>query len=170
MGGDLGGTNIASQNRSDHGGRKRARNHSAAETAGFFASPAAKKSLAASDFWDQPQIAVKSQRPRPQVAAAARFRGRSDHGTLRGRHSIFGHDRAHMCETGTIPSQCMPGMRQRVQEEVGALRGTPRFKSGRVLAQSPQRWCLLKCLRRCHGTWNAQVRHFAQGLWSMSRA
>ena len=41
---------IASQNRSDHGGRKRARNHSAAEIAGFFALPAAKKSLAASDF------------------------------------------------------------------------------------------------------------------------
>ena len=47
----LSGTKIASQNRSDHGGRKRARNHSAAEIAGFFASPAAKKSLAASDFW-----------------------------------------------------------------------------------------------------------------------
>ena len=47
----LSGTKIASQNRSDHGGRKRARNDSAAEIAGFFASPAAKKSLAASDFW-----------------------------------------------------------------------------------------------------------------------
>ena len=52
---DLSGTKIASQNRSDHGGRKRARNHSAAEIAGFFASLAAKKSLAASDFWGQPQ-------------------------------------------------------------------------------------------------------------------
>ena len=31
----LGGTKIASQNRSDHGGRKRARNHSAAESQGF---------------------------------------------------------------------------------------------------------------------------------------
>ena len=48
----LSSTKIASQNRSDHGGRKRARNHSAAEIAGFFASVAAtKKSLAASDFW-----------------------------------------------------------------------------------------------------------------------
>ena len=46
----LSGTKIASQNRSDHGGGKRARNHSAAEIAEFFASPAAKKSLAASDF------------------------------------------------------------------------------------------------------------------------
>ena len=35
----LSGTKIASQNRSDHGGRKPARNHSAAEIAGFFASP-----------------------------------------------------------------------------------------------------------------------------------
>ena len=42
---------ITSQNRNDHGGRKWARNHSAAEIAGFFASPAARKSLAASDFW-----------------------------------------------------------------------------------------------------------------------
>ena len=48
---DLSGTKIASQNRSDHGGRKQARNHSAAEIAAFFASPASKKSLAASDFW-----------------------------------------------------------------------------------------------------------------------
>ena len=37
------GTKIASPNRSDHGGRKQARSHSAAEIAGFFASPAAKK-------------------------------------------------------------------------------------------------------------------------------
>ena len=51
----LSGTKIASQNRSDHGGRKRARNHSAAEIAGFFASAAAKKSLAASDFGGLPQ-------------------------------------------------------------------------------------------------------------------
>ena len=47
----LSGTKITSQNRSDHGGRKQARNHSAAEIAGFFASPTASKSLAASDFW-----------------------------------------------------------------------------------------------------------------------
>ena len=39
----LSGTKIASQNRNDHGGRKRARNHSAAEIAGFFVSAAAKK-------------------------------------------------------------------------------------------------------------------------------
>ena len=38
----LSGTKIASQNRGDRGGRKRARNHSAAEIAGFFASPAFK--------------------------------------------------------------------------------------------------------------------------------
>ena len=79
----LSGTKIASQNRSDHGGRKRARNHSAAEIAGFFASPAAKRSLAASDFGVNLKIAESSQRPWPQVAAAARFCGRSDHGTLR---------------------------------------------------------------------------------------
>ena len=59
-----------------------ARNHSAAEIAGFFASAAAKKSLAASDFWVNLKIAGSSQRPWPQVAAAARFCGRSDHGTL----------------------------------------------------------------------------------------
>ena len=45
------GKNIASQNHSDHGGRKQARNHFAAEIAGFSALQAAKKSLAASDFW-----------------------------------------------------------------------------------------------------------------------
>ena len=39
----LSGTKIASQNRSDRGGRKRARNHSTAEIAGRFASAAAKK-------------------------------------------------------------------------------------------------------------------------------
>ena len=51
----LSGTKIASQNRSDHGGRKWDRNHSAAEIARFFASPAANKSLAASDLWGYPQ-------------------------------------------------------------------------------------------------------------------
>ena len=71
------GTKIALQNRSDHGGRKRPHNHFAAEIARFFALPAASKSLAASDFWVSLKIAG-----RPQVAAAARFRGRSDHGTL----------------------------------------------------------------------------------------
>ena len=45
------GTKITSQNRSDHGGRKRAQNYSAAEIARFLASPAAKKKLAAGDFW-----------------------------------------------------------------------------------------------------------------------
>ena len=56
------GTKIASQNRSDHGGRKWARNHSAAEIEGFFASVAAqKKSLAASDFLGLPS---KSQEAR----------------------------------------------------------------------------------------------------------
>ena len=44
-------TKIASQNRNDHGGCKPARKHPAAEIAGFVASPAAKKSLAPSDFW-----------------------------------------------------------------------------------------------------------------------
>ena len=51
----LSGTKIELQNRSDHGGRKRTRNHSVAEIAGFFALPAAKKSLAASDFGGYPQ-------------------------------------------------------------------------------------------------------------------
>ena len=87
----LSGTKIASQNRSDHGGRKRARNHSAAEIAGFFASPAANKSLAASDFGVNLKIAGSSQRPWPQVAAAARFCGRSDHGTLRSTTSCHFH-------------------------------------------------------------------------------
>ena len=35
-----------------------------------------------------PKIAGSSQRPRPQVAAAARFRGCSDHGTLSFRTSL----------------------------------------------------------------------------------
>ena len=61
---ELSGTKIASQDRSDHCGRKRARNHSAAEIAGFFASPAAKKTLAASDFGLSLKIAGSSQRPR----------------------------------------------------------------------------------------------------------
>ena len=87
---DLSGTQIASPNRSDHGGRKRARNESAAEIAGFFAAVAAKKSLAASDLRLILKIAGSSQRPWPQVAAAARFRGRSDHGTLRAR--LFGFE------------------------------------------------------------------------------
>ena len=56
---ELSGTKIASQNRSDHGGRRQARNHFAAEIAGFSASPAAKKSLAASDFGMQPQLVFK---------------------------------------------------------------------------------------------------------------
>ena len=75
---------IASQNRSDHSGRKWARNHSAAEIAGFFASPAAKKirwPLAILGLPSKSQE-LSSHRPRPQVAAAARFCGRSDHGTL----------------------------------------------------------------------------------------
>ena len=37
---------IATQNRSGHGGRKRPRDHLAAEIAGFLASPAANKLLA----------------------------------------------------------------------------------------------------------------------------
>ena len=41
-----------------------------------------KKSLAPSDFGVSLKIAGSSQRPRPQVAATARFRGRSDHRTL----------------------------------------------------------------------------------------
>ena len=56
---NLSGTKIASQNRSDHSGRRQARNHFAAEIAGFSASPAAKKKLAASDFGMQPQLAFK---------------------------------------------------------------------------------------------------------------
>ena len=40
----LSGTKFASQNPNDHGGRERARNPSAAEIEGFFASPAAEKS------------------------------------------------------------------------------------------------------------------------------
>ena len=55
----LSSTKIALQNRSDHGGRRQARNHFATEIARFSASPAAKKSLAASDFGMQPQLAFK---------------------------------------------------------------------------------------------------------------
>ena len=40
---DLSGTDLASQNRSDHSGRERARNHSVGEMAGVFTSPVAKK-------------------------------------------------------------------------------------------------------------------------------
>ena len=78
----LSGTKIASQNRSDRdGGRKRARNHSAAEIAAFFASPAAKKSIAASDL----KFASKSQEARSDHGCKSpqpRDHGRSDHGTL----------------------------------------------------------------------------------------
>ena len=83
----LSGTKIASQNRSDHGGRKRARNHSAAEIAGFFAFPAAKKSLAASDFG----VSLKSQEnrsdhgrksPQPRDFAAAATTGHLGRPTL----------------------------------------------------------------------------------------
>ena len=49
---------------------------------GFSLRQPQKKSLAASDFWVTLKIAGSSQRPWPQVAAAARFCGRSDHGTL----------------------------------------------------------------------------------------
>ena len=49
----LSGTRLASQNRSDHSGRERAGNQSAAEIAGVFASPAAAKK--ASDSWRYPQ-------------------------------------------------------------------------------------------------------------------
>ena len=74
------GTKIAAQNRSDHGGTLRARNHSAAEIAGFSASPAAKKSLAPSDFGVGLKIAGSSQRPRrkspqPRDFAAAATTG-----------------------------------------------------------------------------------------------
>ena len=62
---ELSSTKIASQNRSDHGGRRQARNHFAAEIARFSASPAAKKSLAASDFGMQPQLAFKIARKSP---------------------------------------------------------------------------------------------------------
>ena len=58
----LSNTKIASQNRSDHGGHKRARsNHSAAEIAGFFNSPAAKKIASRSRFLG---LASKSQEAR----------------------------------------------------------------------------------------------------------
>ena len=84
LGATLSGTKIASQNRSDHGGCKWARNHSAAEIARVFRFGGRnKKTLAASDFWVTLKIAGSSQRPWLQVAAAARFCGRSDYGTLR---------------------------------------------------------------------------------------
>ena len=86
---DLSGTKIASQDRNDHGGRKRARNHSAAEIVRFFAPPAAQNLLAASDFCAWPQnrrkLAATTAKV-TQVATAARFRGRSDHGTLSTRY------------------------------------------------------------------------------------
>ena len=64
------GTKLASQKRSDHGGRKRARNHSTAEIAVLFASQAAKKSQSLAILGGYPQIAGSSQRPLQQVAAA----------------------------------------------------------------------------------------------------
>ena len=48
---ELSGTKIALQNRSDHGGRKWARNRFAEEIAILTASLAEKKSLVTSDFW-----------------------------------------------------------------------------------------------------------------------
>ena len=49
---------------------------------GFFCFASQKKSLAAAIFGVSLNFTGSSQRPRPQVAAAARFRGRNDHGTL----------------------------------------------------------------------------------------
>ena len=79
----LSGTKNASQNRSDHGGRKWVRNHSAAEIARFFALPAANNRFPLAIFGVCLKIAGSSQRPQPQVAAAARFCNRNDHRTLR---------------------------------------------------------------------------------------
>ena len=78
---DLSGTVTASRYRSDQGSCKRARNHSAAEMAGVFASLVAKQSLAASNFLG---LASKSQEARSNNdrKSPPRFRGRSDHRTL----------------------------------------------------------------------------------------
>ena len=73
-GGRLSGTKIASQNRSDHGGRKRARNP-LQKLQGFFASPAANKKQLLATLGVALKIAGSSQRQLPQVAAAAQFRG-----------------------------------------------------------------------------------------------
>ena len=79
----LSGTKIASQNRSDHGGRKWAHNHFPLQKSqGFSLRRPQKIASPPAIFGVSLRIAGKSQRPRPQVAAAARFRGRSDHGTL----------------------------------------------------------------------------------------
>ena len=58
----LSGTKLASQNRNDLGGRKQARNHSVAEIARFFDSPAARQSQLR-DFGISLKIEGSSQRP-----------------------------------------------------------------------------------------------------------
>ena len=70
QGGVLAAKNSQRKNRSDHDGRKWARNHQKPQ--GF--------SLHRLENWGQAEIAGSSQRPRSQVGADARFRGRSDHG------------------------------------------------------------------------------------------
>ena len=89
----LSGTNVATQNRSDHGGRKRARNHSAAEIAGFFASPAAKEWLAAMIFEVSLTIPGSSQQQWLQVAAASGSRKRGVEFKGGSRHDRNCHNR-----------------------------------------------------------------------------
>ena len=80
----LSSAKLASQNRSDHGGRERARNHSAAEIAALFAWPAAKfNNRNRSDFWGYPQSRRKlaqvvnhgRKSPQPRDFAAATTTG-----------------------------------------------------------------------------------------------
>ena len=92
----LSSTKIASLNRNDHGGCKRARNHSASEIARSLGL-ASKSQEARSDH------RCKSQRPPPQVASAARFCGCSDHRTL--SFTMRNRERMIKGDWKTTPSQ-----------------------------------------------------------------
>ena len=113
---ELGGTKIASQNRSDHGGRKRARNHSAAEIAGFFALLAAKKSLAASDFWGLPQnrrtIAATTAASRRSRAISRPQRPRDT--KLRSLASLFKEVKVFKAREGITPCWGNAGLAEEV--------------------------------------------------------
>ena len=66
------GTTLAMQNRSDHGGCEHARNHSAADIARFFASPAAKISIAR--FWGKLSRKTRSDHSRSRRNRAISWR------------------------------------------------------------------------------------------------
>ena len=77
------GTKIALQTHNDHGGRERARNHSAAEIARFSLR---RRQKGIASRWRFLGVSLKQNRRKLAATTAAsrrsRSRGRSDHGTL----------------------------------------------------------------------------------------